>query len=493
MTKTSAIVFFGILAVGVATSLLILNQKGDKVELPEDPAEVVKPGEREEEKPESSEGTSTAETKPGEKPAESKPAPGKKPATPGDDPPAPGSAAAAFDTPEKAMKELAKRVGARDFESFQGFVGKDKIPEAIRPEVKRIVESPELKLDPESPVSELSKSASSVRWALNFVPAAATEAAGVGPETIYVDLAGTTEEPFTFEKVSLPLDLSQVKKTGQTPDPGNPAKPGETGEPNQTRPTTPADAKPAAAAGSGDADALTIAHAFSKAIVDRDFEAARALSDPSMVTDERVAALMIAVEEGGFALRKERPMVVTLSRDDITWVLTRIEAPNLGSEFALELGKGEGWRVNGLTFSKVLNALANQAGGGDIAYSPIVEDPMGGDSLVLYFEFDNEQVTARGNRQLAIIADILSRSSDRVIRINGHADALGTDQYNAQLSDRRAESIRKALLSMGVAPGQVVTESFGETKPRKPNFKPDGSDNPTGRSQNRRAEVYLDF
>lgn len=186
-------------------------------------------------------------------------------------------------------------------------------------------------------------------------------------------------------------------------------------------------------------------------------------------------------------------MVVTLSRDDIKWVLTRIEADESNSEFALELGRQDGWKVNGLTFSKVLSTLADRGGGGDVAYSPIVEDPMGGDSLVLYFEFDDDQVTPRGDRQLAIIADILSQGPDRVIRIHGHADALGTDGYNRGLSDRRAAAIRQGLISMGVAPEQVVTEAFGESKPRKPNFLPDGTDNPAGRSQNRRAEVYLDF
>lgn len=241
-------------------------------------------------------------------------------------------------------------------------------------------------------------------------------------------------------------------------------------------------------------DALTVAHAFSKAVVGRNFPAARALSDPATVTDERVAALMIAIEEGDFQLKEDRPLVVTLSRDDVTWVLTRVEGGEMRSEFALELGKADDtWAVNGLTFSKVLTALADQAGGGDVAYSPIVEDPMGGDSLVLYFEFDESGLSPRANRQLAIIADILSQGADRVIRINGHADALGTDAYNAGLSDQRADAIRNGLISMGVSPDQVVTEAFGATKPRRPNFNPDGTDNPTGRAQNRRAEVYLDF
>ena len=69
----------------------------------------------------------------------------------------------------------------------------------------------------------------------------------------------------------------------------------------------------------------------------------------------------------------------------------------------------------------------------------------------------------------------------------------GSDDYNVNLSNQRANSIREALISMGVSPEQVVTEGFGSTKPRRPNFNPDGSDNPIGRSENRRAEVYLDF
>jgi OmpA-OmpF porin, OOP family len=171
-----------------------------------------------------------------------------------------------------------------------------------------------------------------------------------------------------------------------------------------------------------------------------------------------------------------------------------VYSDQITSEFALELGQAGGaWHVNGLTFSKVLSVLSEKAGAGNVAYSPIVEDPSGGDSLVLYFEFDDAGLTPRTSRQLEIVADILSQGAERVIRINGHADALGSDDYNITLSDKRAESIRQALISMGVEPDQVITEAFGATKPRKPNFLPDGSDNPGGRSQNRRAEVLLDF
>jgi outer membrane protein OmpA-like peptidoglycan-associated protein len=331
-----------------------------------------------------------------------------------------------------------------------------------------------LKISAEKPMSEISKSANAVRWALNFDPEAGAEA-----KQIYADLDVKSKDAFTISQISLPLEMAAIERPEGKPASNDPA----------------ALAKPASSPPSVErVDALTIAHAFSKAVVGRNFKAARALSDPATVTDERVAALMIAIEEGKFQLKDERPLVVTLSRDDITWVLTRVQGEGSGSEFALELGRVEDkWAVNGLTFSKVLAALSDQAGGGNVAYSPIVEDPMGGDSLVLYFEFDQSGLSPRGNRQLAIIADILGQGAERVIRINGHADSMGTDDYNATLSDKRAAAIRRGLISMGVSPRQIVTEAFGETKPRRPNFNPDGSDNPTGRSQNRRAEVYLDF
>lgn len=452
MSKTSAIVFFSIVGVGAVISVITLNLLGDKEEV-KDPEpkklltveeeEPLEPLPEEEKKPKAKEETAKADApaKPKEepKPAESKPA--------------------GFDSPEAAMKALAEKVEAKDFKGFEEVAGKKAIPEAIRNDIKAIVENPELKIDEKKPFREISKSADSVRWALNI------EGGEGAASELFADLAKNDTKKIDIAKLSLPIDPTT---TTRSVSPGE--SPAETPDP------------------------LSIALAFSEAIVDRKFETARSLADPSTVTDERLAALMIALEEGGFQLREDRPLVVTLSRDDITWVLTRVQSGQEGSEFAVELGKvDEDWKVNGLTFSKVISLLADKSGAGDIAYSPIVEDPEGGDSLVLYFEFDQAGVTPRASRQLAIVADILSKGNERVIRINGHADALGTDAYNKSLSNGRAGSIRQALISMGVSPDQIITESFGETKPRSPNFNPDGTDNPTGRSKNRRAEVYLDF
>lgn len=475
MNKTTASIFFGIILVGLVISFFSLRGCGEKVELTIAPLATVPPDPDDEKPAEPAKTETPAPAKAPEAKPEAPAAPA--PATP-DAPAKPAPAepvASLFKSPEAAMKALAEKIGAKDFAAFSELAGKEAIDGAIQSEVKALIESPDLRLDPAKPHVEISKSAEGLRWAFNFVPANPT--ASATPRQLYTDLAVMPGEALDIAKISLPFSLTKAASPADAP-----AAPGAT-------PSTPAPA-PAPQA----ADALTIAHAFSKAVIARDFATARELADPTTVTDERVAALMIAIEEGKFALKADRPLVVTLSRDDITWVLARVDSGSMASEFAVELGKiDQAWKVNGLTFSKVLSALSEAAGAGDVAYSPIVEDPSGGDSLVLYFEFDDAGLTPRTQRQLTIVADILKQGAERVIRINGHADALGSDDYNVNLSDRRAETIRQTLIGLGVKPEQVVTEAFGAAKPRKPNFLPDGSDNPSGRSQNRRAEVLLDF
>lgn len=488
MKKTNLIVFIGIVILGALLSFFFLNRNVDTVEVVE--------GETPEQK--------VAE------PADPEPAPKTEPTTEKKQPSAPekttsapetpekkAAPVAAVDSPEKLMSQLSNALSRKDYDGFKSGLAPDAIAPSLEPRVKALVTSPDLSLSKDKPYTEISKSADSLRWAFNFVPdeprepvkpstpldgsSVASTAKGdmIELQEMYADLKKLDTGGYGVTQISFPIAVELSSEAESAPAAASPGAPAT---------ASVADAEVAKP------DSLTVAHAFSRAVVARDFKTARALSDPASVTDERVAALMIAIEEGKFALREDRPLVVTLSREDITWVLTRVQSGSSASEFALELGQiDESWKVNGLTFSKVLSALSDQAGGGEIAYSPIVEDPAGGDSLVLYFEFDEAELTPRATRQLAIVADILSQGEDRVMRINGHADALGSDAYNSKLSNGRADSIRRALISMGVKPDQVVTEAYGETQPRRPNFNADGSDNPSGRSQNRRAEVFLDF
>ena len=459
MNKPTALIFFGILVLGLIISLFSLKNCR---KIDDDPL-----------KPEIPSVGTIDSSKVKEDAKETKPLlpkPVESPTTATPDAPAAKPAKGRFASAEAAMTALAEKAAARDFAGFLSVVGNNTVKEEDKEGIRKLVESPDLQVSGTKPFSELSKSVEGMRWALNFA-ASASDSTTDSPESaapeftkqLYADFVEAAGNGVDLSGIALPLDpeapASGATSNGKTP-----------------------------------LDALSVAHAFSKAVIRRDFNTARTLSDPATVSDERVAALMIAVEEGNFTLKEDRPLVVTLAREDTTWVLTRVQSETAASEFAMELGQvNQSWLVNGLTFSKVLSVLAENAGGGDVAYSPIVEDPAGGDSLVIYFEFDEAGLTSRAQRQLAIVADILSQGAERVIRINGHADALGSEDYNVALSDGRAESIRQALISLGVSPDQVVTEGFGAAKPRSPNFLPDGSDNPGGRSKNRRAEVLLDF
>ncbi|CAN5117234.1 hypothetical protein BH23VER1_BH23VER1_27330 [soil metagenome] len=252
-----------------------------------------------------------------------------------------------------------------------------------------------------------------------------------------------------------------------------------------------------------DADALEVASAFLEAVLARDFPRARRLAEPARLSDEKLAALFIVLEDGEFRLATDRaPLLATAARPDAAWVIARLasaaDAPD--TEFGIELESGSAddptetpWRVVGLNFSQVIAEVAESLGAGAVAYAPIITNPGGGESLVLYFPFNEAEIYPRAGRQLAIVAEILRADPAKSITIDGHADGVGSAGYNDALSDRRARNVRDALADLGVPASQVVTRAFGKQKPIEPNFYPDGTDNPAGRTRNRRTEVYLDF
>jgi outer membrane protein OmpA-like peptidoglycan-associated protein len=78
-----------------------------------------------------------------------------------------------------------------------------------------------------------------------------------------------------------------------------------------------------------------------------------------------------------------------------------------------------------------------------------------------------------------------------IVEIMAHTDSKGTDAYNLKLSQKRAESVVKYLLSKGIAPGRLKAKGYGETMPVVPNSNPDGTDNPLGRAKNRRTDFKI--
>jgi outer membrane protein OmpA-like peptidoglycan-associated protein len=151
------------------------------------------------------------------------------------------------------------------------------------------------------------------------------------------------------------------------------------------------------------------------------------------------------------------------------------------------------WHVFEINLDQLLADYAKRVAGGDIYYSPLVKNPAGGETLALYFDFNEDSISPRTKRQLEIVASILKSDPNKKITLSGHTDALGTKTYNDQLSANRADVVRDFLATSGVAAEQIVTIAKGASQPRRPNVTETGEDNPDGRRANRRTEIYLDF
>ena len=94
------------------------------------------------------------------------------------------------------------------------------------------------------------------------------------------------------------------------------------------------------------------------------------------------------------------------------------------------------------------------------------------------------ELTANIN-ELNILAEFMNSKPTINVMIEGHTDAIGSDEVNDVLSNRRAVSVKNYLVSKGVAANRIQTKGFGKRKPIASN------DSEFGRSLNRRTEIVI--
>lgn len=89
-------------------------------------------------------------------------------------------------------------------------------------------------------------------------------------------------------------------------------------------------------------------------------------------------------------------------------------------------------------------------------------------SRTFYFDYDRAVIHPDDLAVLEMHATILRNNPDRSVLIEGHGDERGTREYNLALGERRADEVRKFLVSAGVSPQQIIIVSYGEERPEDP-------------------------
>lgn len=105
-------------------------------------------------------------------------------------------------------------------------------------------------------------------------------------------------------------------------------------------------------------------------------------------------------------------------------------------------------------------------------------------ALNVFFEFNSDRILSRYYTDLDMLGTVLERHAGQYYYIEGHTDSVGSDAYNQRLSERRAQSVRRYLVShFTIPPERLVARGYGESQPRTTN------ENDQGRKINRRVEV----
>ena len=93
----------------------------------------------------------------------------------------------------------------------------------------------------------------------------------------------------------------------------------------------------------------------------------------------------------------------------------------------------------------------------------------------IYFDFDSYELSSDSKKYLSIISKWLANNNFKEIQISGHADNVGSDEYNYSLSDARAEAVVKFILSIDPTIKNIYYKGFGNSLPIRPNY--DGPEN----------------
>lgn len=117
---------------------------------------------------------------------------------------------------------------------------------------------------------------------------------------------------------------------------------------------------------------------------------------------------------------------------------------------------------------------------------PIPVEEVARVELQVNFEFDRSEVRPQFFNEIEEVADFMEQYPDVIVELEGHTDSVGTEQYNQNLSQRRADAVRQVMIDRyGIQGSRITAIGYGESRPIASN------DTAAGRADNRRVITVI--
>jgi hypothetical protein len=210
-----------------------------------------------------------------------------------------------------------------------------------------------------------------------------------------------------------------------------------------------------------------------------------------------VGELRIAGRETMKVIVNDRPLDVPVitARGHLTWWIRGQRLDTSDTAVILDDGRFPvliDWHssheaaVSRIQFVKISypGGAADSTSGGGTLEGGLMSDRRV-DVYGIYFDFNSDRIRVESEPVLEEIGDVMTRHPDWRLGIDGHTDNIGGNTaYNLELSRRRSEAVRAALVSrFGVAADRLTGDGHGAAAPK------DTNDTPEGRARNRRVEL----
>ncbi len=166
------------------------------------------------------------------------------------------------------------------------------------------------------------------------------------------------------------------------------------------------------------------------------------------------------------------------------------------------VGAGVGKAAGNTALGAIIGAAVGGVAGGiigkkmdkqaeEISQIPGAEVKRVGEGINVTFEegvlfgYDKSAITADASKKLSDLTDILNKYPDTYVLVEGHTDSKGSEDYNMDLSKRRAQSVASFLRQKNVSDSRIKTAYYGENQPKYPN------DSDANMAKNRRVEFAI--